>query len=93
MGRVGAVGWFLLIFVTRDLGAVVGEAAESVVCDHVRELLAGGEIAIAGRHFKAGTAAHVASKDAHLEATDPTASCSSLPGITAMFNESVPSRF
>ena len=30
-----AVGWFLLIFVTRDLGAVVGEAAESVVCGHM----------------------------------------------------------
>jgi hypothetical protein len=56
---------FSVIFVTRDLGSGVSEAAESVACGHVKELLAGGEIAIAARHFEAGAAAHVASKDAH----------------------------
>eukprot|EP00964_Phaeocystis_antarctica_P038456 scaffold21994_cov71-Phaeocystis_antarctica.AAC.6 len=58
---------FVWIFVVRDFGSGVSEAADSLLteCGRVKELLAGGDIAITGRQLEAGAAAHVTSKDAH----------------------------
>eukprot|EP00964_Phaeocystis_antarctica_P060440 scaffold36048_cov59-Phaeocystis_antarctica.AAC.8 len=61
---------FVRIFVVRDLGSGVSEAAESLLteCGRVKELLASGDtanIANVARKLEAGAAAHVASEDAH----------------------------
>jgi hypothetical protein len=71
-----------------DLGAVVGAAAELVVCGRVKEALAGGELGTVVRHWDGGAPAHVARKGAHREVRSPHRhSCSSPPGMTAMPND------
>eukprot|EP00964_Phaeocystis_antarctica_P096494 scaffold62767_cov64-Phaeocystis_antarctica.AAC.1 len=56
----------VLLFVARDLGSGVSEAADlSFGVSHIEELLAGANEAEVVRNLEAGTAAHVASKDAH----------------------------
>eukprot|EP00964_Phaeocystis_antarctica_P038452 scaffold21994_cov71-Phaeocystis_antarctica.AAC.2 len=56
----------LRIFVARDLGAVVSEAADLTVgVSHIKELLAYGDIAIDGRKLEAAEDGHVASKNAY----------------------------
>jgi len=74
-----------------DLGAVVGAAAELVVCGRVKEVLAGGELGTVVRHWDGGAPAHpqlMSRAKVRIVKSDPhTASCSSPPGMTAMPND------
>eukprot|EP00964_Phaeocystis_antarctica_P006799 scaffold3677_cov58-Phaeocystis_antarctica.AAC.2 len=57
---------FIWICVGHDHGAVVGEAGYATVRPiHIKELLAGGNVAKADRQLEAGAAAHVATKNVH----------------------------